>query len=48
MIRQQKMAMSNPDAPTPSVEALLHTIIPIDWIKKMHPAKLMWPFQTLG
>ena len=36
MIRQQKMAMSNPDAPTPSVEALLHTIIPIDWIDHTH------------
>ncbi len=36
MIRQQKMAMSNPDAPTPSVEALLHSIIPIDWIDHTH------------
>ncbi len=36
MIRQQQMAKSNPDAPNPSVEALLHTIIPFDWIDHTH------------
>ncbi len=36
MIRQQQMAKSNPDAPTPSVEALLHAIIPFDWIDHTH------------
>ena len=36
MIRQQQMAMSNPDAPKPSVEALLHAIIPFSWIDHTH------------
>ena len=36
MIRQQQMAMSNPDAPNPSVEALLHAIIPFTWIDHTH------------
>ncbi|MBT3214819.1 MAG: bifunctional aldolase/short-chain dehydrogenase, partial [Deltaproteobacteria bacterium] len=36
MIRQQQMAMSNPDAPKPSVEALLHAIIPFNWIDHTH------------
>ena len=36
MIRQQQMAKRNPDAPNPSVEALLHTIIPFDWIDHTH------------
>ena len=36
MIRQQQMAKSNPDAPNPSVEALLHAIIPFDWIDHTH------------
>ena len=36
MIRQQQMAKSNPDAPSPSVEALLHAIIPFTWIDHTH------------
>ena len=36
MIRQQQMAMTNPDAPNPSVEALLHAIIPFTWIDHTH------------
>ena len=32
MVREQQFAMTNPDAPTPSVEALLHAIIPFSWI----------------
>ena len=36
MIRQQQMAKINPDAPNPSVEALLHAIIPFDWIDHTH------------
>ena len=36
MIRQQQMAKSNPDAPNPSVEALLHAIIPFTWIDHTH------------
>jgi rhamnose utilization protein RhaD (predicted bifunctional aldolase and dehydrogenase)/NAD(P)-dependent dehydrogenase (short-subunit alcohol dehydrogenase family) len=36
MIRQQQMAKSNPDAANPSVEALLHAIIPFTWIDHTH------------
>ena len=36
MVRQQKMAMTNPDAPSPSVEALLHAVIPFKWIDHTH------------
>ncbi|MBC8258857.1 MAG: bifunctional aldolase/short-chain dehydrogenase [SAR324 cluster bacterium] len=36
MIRQQQIAMINPDAPSPSVEALLHAIIPFSWIDHTH------------
>ena len=36
MMRQQQMAMSNPDASKPSVETLLHAIIPFTWIDHTH------------
>ena len=36
MVRQQQMAMTNPDAPIPSVEALLHAVIPFKWIDHTH------------
>ena len=36
MVRQQRMAMINPDAPSPSVEALLHAIIPFAWTDHTH------------
>ena len=36
MIRQQQIAMINPDAPNPSVESLLHAIIPFRWIDHTH------------
>ena len=36
MVRQQQMAMTNPDASNPSVEALLHAIIPFAWIDHTH------------
>ena len=36
MLRQQQMAKSNPDAHNPSVEALLHAIIPFTWIDHTH------------
>ncbi|RTZ78718.1 MAG: bifunctional aldolase/short-chain dehydrogenase, partial [SAR324 cluster bacterium] len=36
MVRQQQMAMTNPDAPSPSVEALLHAVIPFKWIDHTH------------
>ena len=36
MVRQQQVAMTNPDAPSPSVEALLHAVIPFKWIDHTH------------
>ena len=36
MVRQQRIAMTDPDAPSPSVEALLHAIIPLPWIDHTH------------
>ena len=36
MVREQQLAMTNPDAPSPSVEALLHAIIPFSWIDHTH------------
>ena len=48
MIRQQQMAKSNPDAPTPSVEALLHAIIPFDWIDHTHADAVVTLTNTPG
>ena len=36
LVREQKLAMTNSEAPTPSVEALLHAIIPFSWIDHTH------------
>ena len=36
MVHEQQLAMTNPDAPNPSVEALLHAIIPFSWIDHTH------------
>ena len=36
MVCQQHLAMTNPDAPSPSVEALLHAVIPLKWIDHTH------------
>ena len=33
---QQRIAMTNPDSPRPSVEALLHAIIPFEWVDHTH------------
>ena len=41
MVRQQRMAMTDPDAPSPSVEALLHAIIPLPWIDHTHADALV-------
>ena len=41
MVRQQRMAMTDPDAPSPSVEALLHSIIPFHWIDHTHADALV-------
>jgi len=36
MVRQQKSAMLDPSAPTPSVEAILHAIIPFKFVDHTH------------
>ena len=36
MVRAQKAAMTNPSAPTPSVEAILHAIIPFKYVDHTH------------
>lgn len=36
MVREQKAAMTNPSAPTPSVEAILHAIIPYKFVEHTH------------
>jgi rhamnose utilization protein RhaD (predicted bifunctional aldolase and dehydrogenase)/NAD(P)-dependent dehydrogenase (short-subunit alcohol dehydrogenase family) len=36
MVRAQRAAMPNPDAPTPSVEAILHAIIPYKFVDHTH------------
>ena len=32
LVREQQLAMTHPEAPRPSVESLLHAIIPYSWI----------------
>ncbi len=36
MVREQKAAMTNPSAPTPSVEAILHALIPFKYVEHTH------------
>lgn len=36
MVRQQRIAMTNPAAPNPSVEAILHAIIPYKYVDHTH------------
>ena len=36
MVKQQRMAMTNPSAPNPSVEAILHAIIPYRFVDHTH------------
>ena len=36
MVTQQKSAMTDPTAPTPSVEAILHAIIPFQYVDHTH------------
>ncbi len=36
MVREQKAAMTNPSAPAPSVEAILHAIIPFKFVEHTH------------
>ena len=36
MVRAQRAAMVDPDAPVPSIEAILHAIIPFDYVDHTH------------
>ena len=36
LVREQQLAMTHPEAPRPSVESLLHAIIPFSWIDHTH------------
>jgi rhamnose utilization protein RhaD (predicted bifunctional aldolase and dehydrogenase) len=36
MVAQQRDALKNPDAPNPSIEAILHAIIPFDFVDHTH------------
>ncbi len=36
MVREQRAAMTNPSAPTPSVEAIMHAIIPYRYVEHTH------------
>ncbi len=36
MVRQQRAAMTNPDAPAPSIEAILHAILPFRFVDHSH------------
>ncbi|MDX1406986.1 MAG: class II aldolase/adducin family protein, partial [Saprospiraceae bacterium] len=36
MVRQQRLAMTDPNAPNPSVEAILHAIIPFRFVDHTH------------
>jgi rhamnose utilization protein RhaD (predicted bifunctional aldolase and dehydrogenase)/NAD(P)-dependent dehydrogenase (short-subunit alcohol dehydrogenase family) len=36
MVRNQRMAMTDPNAPNPSVEAILHAIIPFSYVDHTH------------
>lgn len=36
MVKEQRAAMLDPDAPTPSIEAVLHALIPLPWVDHTH------------
>lgn len=36
MVRHQRAAMLDPDAPVPSIEAILHAVIPLPWVDHTH------------
>ncbi len=48
MVRAQRAAMTNPNAPTPSVEAILHAIIPFDWVDHTHADAVVTVSNTEG
>ena len=36
MVKEQRAAMLDPDAPVPSIEAVLHALIPAPWVDHTH------------
>jgi len=36
MVRHQRAAMLDPDAPVPSIEAIMHAVIPLPWVDHTH------------
>lgn len=36
MVKEQRAAMLDPDAPLPSIEAVLHALIPLPWVDHTH------------
>ncbi len=48
MVTAQRAAMIDPMAPTPSVEAILHAIIPYDWVDHTHADAVVAVSNTAG
>ena len=48
MVRYQRLAMTNPSAPNPSVEAILHSIIPFKFVDHTHTDAVVTITNTEG
>lgn len=48
MVKYQRMAMTNPSAPNPSVEAILHAIIPFTFVDHTHADAVVTVTNTPG
>ncbi len=48
MVAQQRLAMTNPSAPNPSVEAILHAIIPFKFVDHTHADAVVTITNTYG
>jgi rhamnose utilization protein RhaD (predicted bifunctional aldolase and dehydrogenase)/NAD(P)-dependent dehydrogenase (short-subunit alcohol dehydrogenase family) len=48
MVKYQRLAMTNPSAPNPSVEAILHAIIPFKFVDHTHTDAVVTITNTLG
>ena len=48
MVNQQRIAMTNPSAPNPSVEAILHAIIPYTFVDHTHADAVVTISNTLN
>ncbi len=48
MVRAQRAAMTDPSAPSPSVEAILHAIIPFDYVDHTHADATVAVSNTAG